>query len=104
MRLFRRLRAHLAERLARAEADLYAARAVRARHLHALSGGRLTSGPEGWEVRSGLRVARWSPLAGCYVLRSPGRAAAFERSAVRAALWLRALPRSGRLDLGDGIG
>lgn len=90
--------------LGRARADLYAARAVRARHLHALAGGRLVRGPEGWEVWAGVRSARWSPLAGCYVLRRPGRAAVLERSAVRAALWVRAFERSGRVDLGSGIG
>lgn len=90
MRLFQWISA----RLARTRGDLYAARAVRARHLHGLSGGRLCQGPEGWEVRAGLRSARWAPLAGCYVLRAPGRAPAFERSAVRAALWLRAYLRS----------
>ena len=94
MRLLLAVRNLVAARLARASADLYAARAIRARHLHALSGGRLVRCSEGWEVRAGLRTARWSPVAGCYVLRQPGRSPAYERSPIRVALWIRALPRT----------
>jgi hypothetical protein len=76
---------------------VFVTRALHARHLALLCGGRYVCRDEGPEVRIGERTARWSPIRGAWILRRWRDPARIERSAVRAALWLLGtLDRRGR--------